>query len=76
MGSEIDYATHGSIMGKENLKTSGWKNLWGFWWQDELPASQRVHWRDPQGPRTCTNPPTWESAPEGSNLLVGTRGSD
>ena len=37
---------------------------------------RRVRWRDPQGPRTYTNPPTWESAPEGPNLLVGSTGSD
>ena len=36
---------------------------------------RRVHWRDPQGPRTYTKPPTQESAPEGLNLLVGSRGS-
>ena len=32
---------------------------------------RRVCWRDPQGPWTYINPPTWESAPERSNLLVG-----
>ena len=37
---------------------------------------RRVHWRDQQGPRMYTNPPTLESAPEGLNLLVGNRGSD
>ena len=31
---------------------------------------------DPQGPRACTSPPTRESAPEGPNLIVGSRGSD
>ena len=31
---------------------------------------RRVHWRDSQGPRTYTNPPPWEAAPEGPNLLV------
>ena len=35
-----------------------------------------VHWRDPQGPGTYTSPPTWESAPEGPNLLVGSGESD
>ena len=29
-----------------------------------------------QGPRTYTKPPSQESAPEGPNLLVGSRGSD
>ena len=37
---------------------------------------RRVCWRDPQGPRMYTNTHTWESAPEGPNLLVGSRGSD
>ena len=26
---------------------------------------------DPQGPRTYTNPPTQEAAPEGPNLILG-----
>ena len=41
---------------------------------------RRVHWRDPQGHRMYTNPPTHpptqESAPEGPKLLVGSGGSD
>ena len=37
---------------------------------------RRVCWRDPQGPRACTSLPTWESAPEGSNLIVGSERSD
>ena len=37
---------------------------------------RRVGWRDPHGPRTYTNPLTQESAPEGPNLLVSSRGSD
>ena len=37
---------------------------------------RRVHWRDPQGPRMYPKPPTWESTPEGPNLLVNIRGSD
>ena len=35
-----------------------------------------VRWRDPQGPRTYTNLPTWESVPEEPNLLVESGGSD
>ena len=31
---------------------------------------------DPQGTRTYRNTPTRESAPEGPNLIVGSRGSD
>ena len=34
---------------------------------------RRVHWRDPQDPRTYPKPPIWESAPEGPNLLAGSR---
>ena len=30
----------------------------------------RVHWRDPQGPKMYTNPPTYKSAPKGHKLLV------
>ena len=37
---------------------------------------RRVHWRDPQGPRMYTKPPTQESTPEGPSLLVGSRESD
>ena len=37
---------------------------------------RRVHWRDPQAPRTYTKPPTRESAQEGPNLLVGSGGND
>ena len=37
---------------------------------------RRVFWRNPHGPKTYTNSPTWESAPEGPNLLVGSRESD
>ena len=29
--------------------------------------------QDPQGPRMYVKPPTWESAPEGPNLLVGSK---
>ena len=37
---------------------------------------RKVRWRGPQGPKTYTKPPIWESAPEGLNLLVGSWGSD
>ena len=36
---------------------------------------RRVHWRDPQGPRACTSPPTCKSEPEGPSVIVGSRGS-
>ena len=47
---------------------------WGF--RRNSQPHRRVHWRDPQGPRTYTNPPTQESASEGPSLLVGSRGND
>ena len=47
---------------------------WGGWRKSQ--PHRRVHWRDPQGPRTYTNPPTRESAPEGPKSLVSSRGSD
>ena len=37
---------------------------------------RRVHWRDPQGSRMYTIPPTRGSAPEGPNLIVGNGESD
>ena len=36
---------------------------------------RRDHWRDPLDPRTYTSPPTWESATEGANLIVGSSDS-
>ena len=43
----------------------------------ETPSlTGQFHWKNPQGPRTYTKPPTQESAPEGPNLPVGSRGSD
>ena len=59
---------HGEI----KPQTFDWKRSWGLGRQQErLPASLRGHWRDPQGPRVCTGPPTREPAPEGPNLIVG-----
>ena len=37
---------------------------------------RRVCWRDPQGPKMSTNPPTCKSAPKGHHMLVGSEGSD
>ena len=42
----------------------------------ETPSLAGVPRRDLQGLRMYTKPPTWELAPEGPNLLVGSRGSD
>ena len=41
-----------------------------------IQLHRRVYRRDPQHPRTFTNPHTWELAPEGPNLLVGSGGSE
>ena len=52
------------------------QNLWlqkscGTWDGGRNSQPHRtVRWRDPQVPRIYTNLPTWESEPEGSNLLV------
>ena len=40
----------------------------------KLPASQESYWRDPQGPRMYTNPPTQEAVPERPNLIVVVEG--
>ena len=37
-----------------SLKTYGYKNLWGLWQWEKLPASQESSLERPQGPRTCT----------------------
>ena len=37
---------------------------------------RRGPWRDPQGTRACTSPPTREPAPEGPSLIVGDRVED
>ena len=63
--------------GEIKPQISDWKHLWVLRRQwERLPASQTVHWRDPQGPRMYTSPPTRKSAPEGPSLLVGSGGSD
>ena len=55
--------------------TSYWKNLWGLRQQEKLSLTGEfigeIH-----SPRMYTNPSTWDSAPEGPNLLVGSGGSD
>ena len=60
--------------GEIKPQTSDWKCPWG--WGDSRRDSQshkRGRWRDQQGPRVCTSPPTREPAPEGPNLIVGSR---
>ena len=49
LGSNTDCATQGSITGKESLKTSGWKNLWGLQLQEKLPVSKESLMKGPTG---------------------------
>ena len=48
-GSETDHSTQGSSVGKESLKISGYKNLWGLQWREKLPASQESLLERPTG---------------------------
>ena len=53
------------------------QNLWRLQkWEKSPSLKGEFIGRDRQGPRTYTNPPTQESAPEGPNLLVGRGESD
>ena len=69
VGSDTHYATQSSGTGKQSLKTSSSKNLWGLQGWEKLPVSQESFWRDPQGPRTYRSSSTQESAPEGPICL-------
>ena len=64
----------GSSMGKESLKTSGSKNLWGLWQWEKLQASQESSLERLTGTQNVHRL-TQKSAPEGPNLLVDSRGS-
>ena len=76
LGSKRDRTTYGSSVGKESLETSA-VNTFGDCGRGRNSWShRRVHWRDPQGPRMYTNPPSRESPPDGPNLLVGSGGGD
>ena len=74
LGSQTDYATQGSSTVKEVSRPLAEKNLWGLRWQEKLPASQEFAEETHKVPRTYTKPPTRESAPEGPNVIVGSRG--
>ena len=76
--SKTDHATQGSIpaQGNEASKPLTVKTCEGCGGGRNSQPHRRVHWRDPQGPRIYTNTPTWESTPEGPNLLVCSVGSD
>ena len=49
LGSKADRTIQRSSMGKESLKISVCKNLWGWWWWDKLPASQKSLLERPTG---------------------------
>ena len=70
---EIYCATQGSSTGKEASKPLAIKSSGVCGSRRNSQPHRRVRWRDPQGCRKYTNPPTQESAPEGHNLLVGSR---
>ena len=59
-----------------SLKTYGYKNLWGLWQWEKLPASQESSLERPTGSYNVHKPTTQESETERSNLLVGSGGSD
>ena len=64
-----DHATQCSSLGGEASKPLGVKICGGCGSGRNSQPHRRVHWRDPQGPRMYTNPPTWELAPEGPHLM-------
>ena len=81
LGSKTDHVTQSSSVGKipvwgNTVKTSDCKTCKGCGGRRNSQPHRRVHWRDPQGPRMYTKPPTRESALKGPNLLVGSGGSD
>ena len=49
LGSKRDHTTQGSSAGKESLKTSDCKNLWGLRWWEKLLASQQSSLETPTG---------------------------
>ena len=49
LGSQTDHDAKGSSMGKESLKTYGFKNLWGFQQWEKLSASQESSLERPTG---------------------------
>ena len=64
------------VLGNTASKTLTLKTCRGCGSGRNSQPHRRVCWRDAQCPRTYTNPPTWESAPEGPNLFVGSGGSE
>ena len=74
LGSETDHTTQGSkAQGNKASKPVAVNASGGCGSRRNSQTHRRDCWRGPLGPRMYTNPPTWESAPEGLNLLVGSR---
>ena len=73
LGSKTDQANQGSSVGNY-LKTTVYKNVCGLQRQGNPQFHRRVYWRGPHNPRTYTNPPTWELAPEGAQSACGKQG--
>ena len=76
LGSKEDHAAQGSSEGKESLKTSVYKNLWGLWWQEKLPASQESLSERPTGSQNVHKPTHTGISTRRPNLIVGNGGSD
>ena len=74
--NETDLETQDSSMGKKDSKPLAVKTCGGCSGGKNSQTHRRVHWSVPCDPRMYTSPPTWESAPEGPNLLVGGGESD
>ena len=77
LGSNTAHTTQASSMGKYSLKISGYKNPMGVVAMGGTPSLiGEFVGKNPQGSRTYTNPLTWESVPEGHNLIMGSGGGD
>ena len=71
LGSKTDLTAQGSRWGIKASKPLTVKTYGGCSSEINSQPHRRAHWRDPQGPRMYTNPPTQGSTPEGPTLLVG-----
>ena len=66
-----DCPTQSSSVGKWSLKPLIENTCGGWGSSGRSSQPHRIRWRDPQGPKLCTSPPTREPAPEGPSLIVG-----
>ena len=70
LGSKTDCTTQGFSAGKESLKTSGCKNLWGLWSQEKFIASQESPLERPTGVLEHTQTdPLWNQHQKGPICL-------